>query len=712
MTVSPSEPEPLHGTTPSLSPALPFMPALDGVRGAAMVVVLLYHSGYRWVVGGHLGVTSFFVLSGFLITGLMLCEREREGCIRLRAFWARRARRLAPGAVLGVAVATAYLAWGAVLRPADVIGDAVAALGWVANWRFVLDGQTYADAVAGPSPFQHYWSLAVEEQLYLLLPLLVILCLGRGERCRRWLLGSVVAVGIIGSTIAAAALHDAGAAPLRAYYGTDARVAEPLVGVLLALFLVGRHGLRRLGPLAVRVIDVLALAALGGLALLFAELSTHDARLYDGGFLAAAIASAVVIAAASQPGTITGQLFKGAWLPSLGRISYGAYLFHWPIFLWLTPERTGLEPLPLLATRVSVTVALAALSHALIEHPIRVGLLPNRVALAGWATASVAVVAALALATTLVPANEVFIGNEAAAAPPPPPPAESQTAGAPVRAQSSAAGKVPRSSAKRPRSGSAPAPAATPTEIAPGPQVTTTTAPPPPPLRIAVLGDSMAANLGNGMEHWASGRDDVVVYSVGIPACPFSRGGVRRWPNTPAKSVAEVCGWWADPESSWAKAVAQFDADVVIVHDGINAIPDRYRNEWGSWYRPGEPPFNEWITEEYRLLFEAVAPFGERAILLNTPCANWQKLSGWETQIDADSRVLTMNGIIYQDVARRADVVIGDLHGELCPNGRYSSEVEGVENGRPDGMHLSDEASYRLARRWLGPMAFEVADRY
>src|SRR5687767_12350694 len=108
MTVRPSEPEALQGTTAS-PPALPFMPALDGVRGAAMVVVLLYHSGYSWVVGGHLGVTSFFVLSGFLITGLMLCEREREGRIRLRAFWARRACRLAPGAVLGVAVATAYL---------------------------------------------------------------------------------------------------------------------------------------------------------------------------------------------------------------------------------------------------------------------------------------------------------------------------------------------------------------------------------------------------------------------------------------------------------------------------------------------------------------------------------------------------------------------------------------------------------------------------
>ena len=151
-------------------------------------------------------------------------------------------------------------------------------------------------------------------------------------------------LGIAASTVAAALLHPAGATASRAYYGTDARAAEPLVGVLLAICLVGAAGVRRLPQWGRAVLDLAAIAAVGGLVFMIATMSDNANSLYRGGFLTAALLSAIVVAAATQPGGIIATLLAADPLVALGRISYGVYLFHWPVFLWLTAGKTGLMP--------------------------------------------------------------------------------------------------------------------------------------------------------------------------------------------------------------------------------------------------------------------------------------------------------------------------------------------------------------------------------
>ena len=187
------------------------------------MAVLFFHAGFNWIHGGYLPLTTFFVLSGFLITSLLLLEQQRSGHIRLRAFWGRRARRLVPAALLALVLVAAYTA--AVHRPAPGLrGDVFAALGWATNWRFILAKRSYTDLFGDPSPLQHFWSLSVEEQFYLVLPLLAVgsLVLSKG---RRWVFAAVTAALVAASTLAMRMLYQPGKAPLRAYFGTDTRAA-------------------------------------------------------------------------------------------------------------------------------------------------------------------------------------------------------------------------------------------------------------------------------------------------------------------------------------------------------------------------------------------------------------------------------------------------------------------------------------------------------
>ncbi|HEY1117701.1 MAG TPA: acyltransferase, partial [Acidimicrobiales bacterium] len=235
-------------------------PGLDGLRGLAVAGVLAFHSGFSWAEGGYLGVSAFFTLSGFLITTLLLGEQRGTGAVDLRAFWIRRFRRLLPAALLGVLGATAY-----VLAFADQVGldrfrgDALAAIGYVANWRFVLSDLSYAELFQGESPLQHYWSLAIEEQFYLVLPLIAAVLL---RRRRGWIaLAGLAAVGAVASVGATLAIGGGD----RAYYGTDTRMAELLVGVLLAVW-HHRRDLGRSVPEGVRSgAGAVALAAMLGL---------------------------------------------------------------------------------------------------------------------------------------------------------------------------------------------------------------------------------------------------------------------------------------------------------------------------------------------------------------------------------------------------------------------------------------------------------------
>jgi peptidoglycan/LPS O-acetylase OafA/YrhL len=701
---------------------LRYLPALDGLRAIALGAVLLDHADLGIAPGGFLGVTVFFVLSGFLITALLLRERDVTGAVDLRAFWIRRARRLVPAALLFIGVAAAYLLFGSSRPPAGVFGDGVATLTWVANWRFVLEGRSYGDLFSDPTPFQHVWSLAVEEQFYLGLPLVAIALLGLRGTARRGRFAIGVAAVIALSTAAAWILHDPGAPPVRAYYGTDARIAELAVGVLLAIVLVPNSGLRRIGIDVRRAITSGAVIATALLVGLIATVEPDHTFLYRGGFLLTAIASAALVAAATQPGLVSTAL---RWRPlvAAGRVTYGAYLFHWPIFLWLTEGSTGLSPVPLLLVRCAATFGVAAMSYRLLEQPVRKGRLGFTVGGLSWANGSIAALAVLfAVSTTATPVATTLFAVDAAdaeVAPPPTvasrptasvppstvPPGEIDTAPATTTPTKPATTTPPRSTTRR-AAPTIPTGPATP----PPPPPTTVPASTADPVRIAVVGDSLAQNLAGGMLAWAEGRDDAVVYDLTMLGCPISRGGTRRIASDGDFPVREGCRWWSDPSTPAYGYLMEFQPDVVVLQDAINEIPDRFRAAWNDYRRVGDSVFDSWIDGEYAAFFGAASDWGaDRVLLLNAPCVDWSGTPPWNQIDDGEGRRVLLND--RYDSYDGDTVTLEDLDSQICPDGRFTTTVMGVEDARPDGFHLTEAAAREVATRWLGPLAVEAGRR-
>jgi peptidoglycan/LPS O-acetylase OafA/YrhL len=365
----PARPPVPTASTPPRPAAITYQPAIDGLRGLAVAGVLLFHAGFSWAKGGYLGVSTFFTLSGFLITTLLLAEFGRTSRVSLPAFWSRRFRRLMPASLL--TLAGIVVLFGPFVATADQLaelpGDVIAALAYVANWRFILADQSYADLFTAPSPVQHFWSLAIEEQYYLFFPLLMagLLAIGRGSR--RLLLGVLGALAV-GSTLLMISLYAPGTDTARVYYGTDTRAAELLVGALLAVLLAQRPHLAARVP--ARVVTGAGVIVLAVTAYWWMTVEQTSSWLFQGGLTVYALSTAVLLTVLLVPGPVQRAVATEP-LRQLGRISYGVYLLHWPIFLWLSPERTGLSAFPLFVLRMAVTLGAAIFSFRFVEQPVR-----------------------------------------------------------------------------------------------------------------------------------------------------------------------------------------------------------------------------------------------------------------------------------------------------------------------------------------------------
>ncbi|MEZ5157374.1 MAG: acyltransferase family protein [Candidatus Nanopelagicales bacterium] len=634
------------------SRGLAYNPALDGLRAIAVLAVMLYHGGSSWLGGGFLGVDVFFVLSGFLITTLLLQEQERTGRLDLPAFWGRRARRLLPALLLVLLAVVAYGAFLSGEAATAIRGDAVATLFYVSNWWFIAGGNSYFAQFQDPSPLTHTWRLAIEEQWYLLLPLVLVLLLPR-MRSRRVLATGFAALAAV-SAVEMAWLADPASDASRVYYGTDTRLQSLLVGATLAVVLTPRVleqmrvPARWLGPLALALVIALMVV-----------ISDRTVWLYEGGFLVFALVSAaLLVTVQAHPDGMVGRVLSIPPVVWVGRISYGLYLWHWPVYVVLSPDRTGLAGWGLLLLRVAVTFGAATLSYYLVEMPVRRGALnrlprPQRIA--------------VALGTPVAVLG--LLGVTAATAQPP--------------AQDSL--EAIRDSATRSAS-----PHASPTSG------------PVEDVRAVLVGDSVALSLYAAFE-----PDEVPGLSV-LPGTEFGCGLVpfEVALNGAKLPIRDECAKWSMER---AGRISASGANLGVMFVGPWEQYDRWIG--GERVPYTDPRWHEATVADYeKVLGELAAATPRQALVLDTchgapdldlPDAVLFQAGRYPAVVNDRARATAVNEAAREAVKRSGlDVTVIDPNPYLCPGG-YQSELDGVPL-HTDGVHFTEEGA-RLYWTWLGP---------
>ena len=558
-------------TRRSARDTLGYQPALDGLRAVAVLAVLFFHARFGWAKGGFLGVSTFFTLSGFLITSLMLAEWRGSGAVSLRGFYKRRFRRLLPASwttlLLVVGMGAAGVWTTSQLR--DLRGDVPWALAELVNWHFIAEDRTYGAQFEAPSPLEHFWSLAVEQQFYLLLPVVVVAALGWSRRRavahgRGTLdgpaatpLGLLVGILLL-ATVASAVLNGllARDSVARAYFGTDTRLAELAIGALLAC--VGLAAVRGRTTFQRRIRDLLGFVGLAASAALWTVATVPSTWLYPWGLLLTAVASTALIVGALQNGALAAVLSLRP-LVALGRISYGVYLLHWPVFLWLTPGRTGLDQWPLFGLRMAVTLGAAVVMFRLLEVPIRSG--PR---VAGRIAARAALPAAvLIILSTLVVTSDL------------------------------------------------PAPSAL--EAAAG---TTSTTLPPPPVRVLVVGDETADSWAQLDEVSAADGRSFEFSVAPVPSCGITLGGYVERSDGTVERDTDRCG---EVEQQWLDRIDAERPDVVLVASALRDVSNRRLDVEGPWEAPGSPALDDFLTTEVTELLDAIAARGPSVLVATAP---------------------------------------------------------------------------------------------
>lgn len=376
---------------------VPYLPGLDGMRAIAVVAVMIYHANNSWLPGGFLGVEMFFVISGYLITLLLIAERERTYRISLVDFWLRRARRLLPALFLLMGLLTLWTALFERDALGQLRGDVFAAFFYVSNWYQVWVGLGYT-ATGDFAPLRHLWSLAVEEQFYLVWPLVMVAFLGRTGTRRvanfsRWLFVGAIGItilvglayhpGVIGEPeVTPEAYWNVAGRPISKldtlYLSTVARAGGLLLGAGFAMvwrpFAIVRGPLRDRGR-AFDVVAVLAFAGFGWMCwnIHLVDPSGADGRLFRGGLFGAGILTLLIIAAVTHRGSAANRLLGGTVLTWIGTRSYGLYLFHWPIYQIIRNVAGNSLRLHEFLLAMIPTLIITELSYRFVETPIRIG---------------------------------------------------------------------------------------------------------------------------------------------------------------------------------------------------------------------------------------------------------------------------------------------------------------------------------------------------
>jgi peptidoglycan/LPS O-acetylase OafA/YrhL len=348
-----------------------YLPGLDGLRAIAVLAVIFYHANVSWAVGGYLGVEVFFVISGYLISSLLLREYLASQRVALSQFWLRRARRLLPALCLLLAAVVPLAGWLAPDALPRLREDIPGALLYISNWVFISREIPYFEQFGRPPLLQHLWSLAVEEQFYLIWPLVLwgILRIFRPRSSNQTFKLALPVLLLAGITFALTiSMYDPQADPSRVYYGTDTRASGFLLGAGLAMLWKPGNGIARRSW----VVETASFLGALGLFWVFGRLHEYEAFLYRGGFLLAASLTCLVILAVSNPRTHLSRLLGCRPLRWLGTRSYGIYLWHWPLMIvWNWGSGSAQPDTITLALQLILTGLLAELSYRWIEQPIR-----------------------------------------------------------------------------------------------------------------------------------------------------------------------------------------------------------------------------------------------------------------------------------------------------------------------------------------------------
>lgn len=632
---------PAASSTRRLGPQLPHVEALDGLRGAAVAAVLFHHAGH--LTGGWLGVDLFFVLSGYLITALLIAGWKDRGSVALGNFWARRVRRLGPALILLLLGVAAYAAL--VATPSELLNirsDGLATLFEVANIRTIAAGGDYWATMLRPSPLRHTWSLAIEEQLYLIWPLVVAGVL-RWRRSPR----AVLVVSVVGAFFSAALMELLLASDIsrsRLYYGTDTRAAAVFLGAVVASGRVTMGPARWAATRSVRhgagVVAALALAITWWRLDGSSDLAYQLLPLIG-------VAGALVVASIADrrhPGPV-GALLNLAPLPQIGRISYGVYLYHWPIFLVLDEARTGLDGWVLTGVRIGVTVAVAAASYHYVEEPIRM-----RRRLTGR-RGRAAVPAAMALVIIALVAS---------------------TLGAvkPDTGSASAAGPLDQSSV-------------------PGAPV------------MLLAGDSVPLLLGAEL---STQKDElgVSIANRAQPGCHLLAdvGPIRGTEGNVRTDVADCAA-----AGSYRKNVEQFRPDVSVVFFG--EFPNQAVEIGGRWTMPCEQDYLDATRSRLDALVADLQATGAPVVLLTAPGTSLSWVLE-RVEPGMPERVACTNQQLRDIAADTPGVSVIDLAGYICPPGKACrTEIDGVDL-REDGLHFTGDGA-RAVNNWLIPQVTAIA---
>lgn len=622
--------------------SLPYRPALDGLRGIAVAAVVIYHVAPSVLRGGWLGVDLFFVLSGFLITSLLLTEHKRWGRISLAGFWAARARRLLPSLIvvlLAVLAASMFLAQPG--RRGAIATDVLATLAYVANWRFLLGDEQYFNAIAMPSPVRHAWSLSIEEQYYFFFPLVLTALLLMIRR--RATLAAALVLAATASALWMAYLYVPGIDPSRVYYGTDTRIFELLIGAAAGA-LLGNHEFAQPSRWRIdRPLAILAWPAIVLFVLATIVVDENNPFVFRGGLAVICLILVVPVVTASSPQPSAFQrAFSWEPLRQLGLISYALYLWHWPVIVFASSDRIGLPPVLLAVLQIAVSVALAWLTVRFVERPIRQGgfraLVPRRQSLS------------LAVAGACV----VLLGIGIAVLP---------------RIQASA-GEGQNLVMHEPDYLASPTPQA-----------------------VALLGNSIPASVAAAFP--AGSYPDLKVSAIVNFGCdPWSAakmlGGAPQEPS-------EACAKW---RNDWPTELHNTGSRLTLFF-----TPQSLVSDWqvdGKTLRFGSPEYVSWLEKTLGDLRTTTQKAGSpRFAVMNLACHRLPgaSISPEVPLINDDRRVQRLNSIIA-GWAKKSGVPVIDQYSTLCTGG-YHDRINGIPLYK-DTLHFSAESGAQFWT-WLAP---------